>query len=159
MIMKNLSDSVEKEIEARGMTPRPHWHFLLKRSVFWSLAVSSIVIGASAFSIADYVFFDNEGTSVAGILESPLGDVLQSVPFIWLFIFGLFCAVTYVGLRNTRSGYKYQTVGVVLSVLVVTIGLGMMLNLFDFGQAAHYYLLSHTSFYDALIHSSDDLAK
>ncbi len=157
MPMNDFSDSVEKEIEARGMTPRPRWHFLLKRSVFWSLAVSSVLIGAVAFSVADYVFFDNEGLSSSALLDTPLEVIVQGVPFVWLFIFVLFCFVTYVGLRNTRSGYKYRTIGVVFGVLAATIGLGLILNLFDFGQAVHYYLLNNTSFYDALIHSSDDL--
>lgn len=157
MTMKNFSDRVEKEIEGRGMIPRPRWHFLLKRSVFWSLAISSVCIGAIAFSVADYVFFDNEGLSPSALLDTPLEVIVQGVPFAWLFIFGLFCVVSYVGLRHTRTGYKYRTIGVVLGVLVATVGLGLVLNLFDFGQGVHYYFLNHTSFYDALVHSSDDL--
>lgn len=157
MTMNDFSDSVEKEIEAKGMVPRPRWHFLLKRSVFWSLAVASVVVGAIAFSVADYVFLDNEGLSPSALLDTPLEVIVQDVPFVWLFIFGLFCFATYVGLRNTRSGYKYRTAGIVLVVLVATIGLALILNLFDFGQAVHYYLLNHTSFYQALIHSNDDL--
>ena len=139
------------------MTPRPRWHFLVKRSVFWSLAIASVLIGAMAFSVADYVFFDNEGISTATLLESPLEGVVQSIPFVWLLAFGLFCIATYVGLRHTRTGYKYRTVEVVGTVLVLTIGLGLILNHFDFGQAVHYFLLNHTSFYDAVIHSREDL--
>lgn len=155
--MNDFYDTLEKEIEARGMTPRPRWHFLLKRSVFWSLAVLSVFFGAIAYSVADYVFFDNEGQSMATLIESPLEGILQSIPIVWLIVFGLFCVVTYAGLRLTRSGYKYRTAKVVLAVLALTIGLGLILNLFDFGQGVHYYLLNHTGFYDALIHSSDDL--
>lgn len=155
--MNDLSEIVEKEIEARGMSPRPRWHFLLKRSVLWSLAVSSILIGAVSYSVANYVFFDNEGLSPSVLLDTPLEVIVQNVPFIWLLLFGLFCVATYVGLRNTRSGYKYQTAGVVLAVLVATISLGQALNYFDFGQAVHRYLLNNTAFYDMLIHSSEDL--
>lgn len=157
MPMNDFSDTIDKEIEARGVTPRPRWHFLLKRSVFWSLAVASVLIGAVAFSVADYVFFDNEGLSPSALLDTPLEIIVQGVPFVWLFIFGLFCVVTYFGLRHTRTGYKYRTAGVVIAVLGVTIGFGMFLNQFDFGQGVHYYLLNHTSFYDALVHSSDDI--
>ncbi len=156
MTMNDFSKSVEKEIEARGTTPRPRWHFLLKRSIFWTLAIGSIVSGAVAFSVADYIFFDNEGLGIATLLESPLEGIIQSVPIIWLLLFVLFCVMTYVGLRNTRAGYRYHTAGVVLLVLFLTVCLGFILNLFDFGQGIHYYLLNHTSFYDALIRSSDD---
>ncbi len=154
--MNDFSEKLEKEIETRGLIPRPRWHFLLKRSVFYSFAVASILIGAIAFSVADYVFFDNEGISATVLLESPLEGIIQSIPFIWLFFFFLFCLVTYVGLRHTRTGYKYRTIGIILSVLIVTIGLGLILNVFDFGQGVHYYLLNHTGFYDALIYSNDD---
>ncbi len=157
MPMNDFSKNIEKEIEARGMTPRPRWHFFLKRSVSWSLAIISVLIGAMAFSVADYVFFDNEGLNPAALLDTPLEVIVQGIPFVWLFIFGLFCIVTYIGLRNTRSGYKYRTLGVAFAVLLATIGLGLVLNVFDFGQGVHYYLLHHTSFYDALIRSNDDL--
>jgi glucan phosphoethanolaminetransferase (alkaline phosphatase superfamily) len=156
-IMNDLSKQVVEEIEARGMTPRPRWHFLIRRSVFWTLAVVSVLVGAVAFSVADYVFFDNEGVSVAVLLESPLEGIIQTIPFVWLFAFGLFAASAYLSLRHTRSGYRYRTAGVVLTVLVVTVALSIVLNLFDFGQGVHYFLLNHTSFYDALIHSNDDV--
>ena len=157
MAMDNFSQGIEEAIEARGVAPRPRWHFLFKRSVFWSLALASIFFGAIAFSVADYIFFDNEGVSSAALLESPLEGIIQSVPVLWLVIFALFAGVTFVGFRNTRSGYQYQTIRVVLGVIGLTIGLGLILNLFDFGQGVHYYLLNHASFYDAMVHSSDDM--
>lgn len=156
MAMDNFSQSVEEAIEARGVAPRPRWHFLFKRSVFWSLALASIFFGAIAFSIADYIFFDNEGVSSAVLLESPLEGIMQSVPLLWLVVFGLFAGVTFVSFRNTRSGYQHRTTAVVLTVTALTIGLGFILNMFDFGQGVHYYLLNHTSFYDAMVQSSDD---
>lgn len=154
--MNDISDSIEREIEARGMNPRPRWHFLLKRSIFWTLAVTSVMSGAVAFSVADYIFFDNEGISIATLLESPFEGVIHSVLFVWLLVLGLFCVTTYIGFRYTRTGYRYHTAGVVASVLAATIGLGLILNQFDFGQGVHYYLLNHTSLYGAFTHSSDD---
>ena len=108
--MNDFPESIEKEIEARGVLPRPRWHFLFRRSVMWILAVASVLSGAVAFSVADYVFFDNEGISVATLLQSPLEGVIRSVPFIWLLAFGLFCATTYVGLRHTRTGYRTASI-------------------------------------------------
>lgn len=156
MSMNDFSQHIEEAIEARGMTPRPRWHFLFKRSVFWSLALISILLGAIAFSVADYIFFDNEGVSPAVLLESPLEGIVQSVPVLWILIFGLFVGVTFFGFRNTRTGYQYRTFAVAVGVVVLTIVLGLILSLFDFGQGVHYYLLHNTSFYDALIFSNDD---
>lgn len=154
--MTDFSKQVIEEIHVRGVTPRPRWHFLVKRSVFWSLAVLSIVVGAVAFAVADYVFFDSEGISTAVLLESPLEGIINSIPFVWLFVFGLFTASAYLGLRHTRSGYRYRTAAAITGVIVLTISLGLALNALDFGQAIHGYLIQHTTFYDPLIHSRED---
>jgi amino acid transporter len=155
--MYNFSEQVVREIEARNVTPVPRWHFLLRRSVFWTLAILSTIIGGIAYSVADYVFFDNEGVSVKTLLESPLEGIIQTIPFVWLSIFGLFAVSAYLSLRKTRSGYRYRTFVAILVVIITAVILGIILNSFDFGQAVHYFLLNHTSFYDAIIHSNDDL--
>ena len=156
-IMDNFSKQIVTEIEARGVSPLPRWHFLVRRSVFWSLAVLSVLVGAVAFSVADYVFFDNEGISIKVLLESPLEGILQTIPFLWLAVFGLFVVSASLSFRHTRTGYRYRTGVAVLGVVVVAILLGTVLNIFDFGQGVHYFLLNHTTFYDALIRSSDDI--
>lgn len=157
--MTDFSKQVIEEIQARGVTPTPRWHFLLKRSVFWTLAIVSILVGATAFAIGDYVFFDTEGVSTAALLESPLEGIVNSIPFIWLLVFGLFTASAYLGLRHTRTGYRYRAPAAIAGVLLVSIMLGLVLNLLDFGQAAHDYLMQHTAFYDSLIHSREDVGK
>lgn len=154
--MNDFSDEVVREIESRGVLPRPRWQFLVRRSVFWTLALLSVLLGAAAFAVADYVFFDNEGISAKVLLESPLEQVLQAIPVLWLVAFALFLASAFTSLRYTRTGYRHRTAGAVFGTIAVTICLGLLLNTFDFGQAVHSYLLSHTSFYNALIHSRDD---
>jgi amino acid transporter len=153
---EQLPQNIIDEIEKRGLTPRPRWNFLLKRWVFWSLAVVSIFIGAIAVAVAVYVYLDNDGVGTAALLETPLEDILLSIPFIWLFVLALFTVSAYLGLRHTRTGYRYKTTKAVLGVIIVSICLGVLLSIFDFGQTVHHYLLDHTPFYDALIHSSDD---
>jgi hypothetical protein len=156
-IMDDISQRVEKEIETRGLVPTPRWHFLVRRSVFWTLAVASVLVGGVAFSVGNYIFFDNEGISTAALLESPLEGVIQTIPFVWLFAFGLFVASAYLSLKHTRTGYRYGIARAVLAVIAISICLGILLDTLDFGQAVHYFLLNNTSFYDAVVHSSDDI--
>lgn len=152
-----LPHHIIEEIEKRGLKPRPRLHFLIRRGVFWSLAGISVFSGAMAFAVAIYVFFDNEGISSATLLETPLETILQSVPLLWLLITGLFTASAYLGLRHTTTGYRYKTARMVCGVIVTSVCLGFLLNGLDFGQTIHDYLQHHTNFYDALIHSRDDL--
>ena len=152
-----FSDHIVEEIALRGIAPKPRWHFLVTRTAFWLLACISVLIGSIAFAVAEYVFFDNDGMSIALMEKSSIYDIAQSIPFVWLVVLGLFTASSYLGFRHTRSGYKYATALVVLVSITLSVLFGLALNTVDFGQRAHEYLLHNTSFYDALIHSSDDV--
>jgi hypothetical protein len=157
--MTDFSKQVIEEIGTRGVTPKPRWHFLVKRSVFWTLALLSTLIGGLAFAIGDYVFFDNEAAGAAGLLETPLEGFIRSIPFIWLVVFGLFAASAYLGLRHTKTGYRYRTAVALAVVIILSISAGLILNALDFGQAGHDYLMRNTTIYDPLIHSREDREK
>jgi type IV secretory pathway VirB2 component (pilin) len=156
-VNEQLPQNIIHEIEKRGLTPRSRFHFLLKRSVFWWLAAVSTLIGGIAVAVGLYVFFDNDGVGTTALLETPLEGILQSIPFVWLFILVLFTVSANLSIRHTKTGYRYKTAKAVVIVIILSICLGVVLNLLDFGQMAHKYLLNHTSFYDPLIHSRDDL--
>lgn len=154
--MDNFSENIVKEIEARGAVPKPRWHFLLKRSVFWIFAIVSVGIGAVAFAAGQYIFFDNDGASFAQFRDTPIQDIFMGIPYIWLAVLGLFIASAYFGFRHTRKGYRYATVGVVVAAILASIVIGFLLNEFDVGVNVHKYLLRNTTLYDPLIHSSED---
>lgn len=138
--------------------PKPRWHFLLKRVVFWTLAGLSVVIGGIAASVASYVFLDNDGLGTLGqpTLQDALRDFARSIPYVWLCVLGLFAASAFFWFRQTRKGYRYATAIVVGAVIGLSFGLGFILDMFDFGHTVHKYLLSNTTVYDLLIHSSED---
>lgn len=156
--MENFSEHIVQEIAERGASPKPRWHFLLKRSVFWTLAGLSIAVGGIAVSVASYVFFDNDGLA-AFQNSSPQEALLvlaRSIPYVWIFVLGLFTASAYFGFRRTRKGYRHATAMVVGAAIIFSLLFGLVLDTIDFGQKVHTYLLSHTSIYDVLIHSSED---
>jgi tryptophan-rich sensory protein len=155
--MPALSENIVAELEARHAVPKPTWHFRAVRSAFWLLAISSTLIGGVAFAVASFVFLDNDGLSVAVLEKSSIYDIAQTIPFFWLILLGLFTASAYHGFRHTRKGYRFATIRVVLVVMATSVVLGMLLNTVDFGQHVHRYLLLHTGYYDALIHSREDL--
>ncbi len=148
--MEDLSQNILKELESRGTTPKPRWHFLFMRGLFWLLATASVVVGGIAFSVGWYVFFDNDGLHVT------ISNVLQVIPYIWIIVLATFIVCAYFGFRQTRKGYRYSASLVVGLLLAASIALGLILDTWDVGQTAHKYLLTHTNFYDALIHSSED---
>lgn len=155
--MDDFTKEVVSEIHKRGITPRPLSYFLLRRSVFWVLAVFSIVFGALALSVAHFVFFDNEQIRSATLLASPLKWILGGTPILWLLLFGLFVASAYLSLKKTRTGYRYGAGTAIAWVGGLTVVLALVLISLDFGGAVYTFLTEHISFWDALKQSSDDL--
>ncbi len=49
--MNKLPQHIIEEIEKRRLAPRPRFHFLLKRGVFWTLAFLASVLGGIALTI------------------------------------------------------------------------------------------------------------
>lgn len=158
--MTDFSENVITMLDERKVEPRPRWHFLLKRSVFWPLAALSVLVGGVAVSVALYIFFDNDGLLLSGdrAFQEAVLDIAQSIPYIWFAVLGLFTTSTYLIFRRTRKGYRYATARVVGVAIVASVVLGILLDAFDFGQAVHKYLLANTTAYDMLIRSSEDAA-
>lgn len=154
--MNELSDAILKKLQSTGVTPTPRWHFLLKRSVFWTLAGMSVMIGSIACAVGIFVFIDNNEVLPVAMEQSQIADAAQNIPFIWLGVLILFTICAYMGFRNTRTGYRYATVKVILAVILASVMFGLVLDEFDFGRRTHEFLLSHTQFYDSMIHSRDD---
>ena len=148
--MHDLSENIIKELEDRGAHPKPRWYFVLMRSLFWLLAIISTTVGAVAFSVAWYVFFDNDGLHVT------LQNMFRVIPYIWLVVLTLFVVAAYLGFRQTRKGYRYAGPLILALILAGSIGGGLLLDTIDGGQKVHTYLLRDTDFYDGLIYSSDD---
>jgi uncharacterized membrane protein YidH (DUF202 family) len=129
---------IVREITSRGAVPTPRWRFFVSRGMLWLLAVISVLVGGVAFAVAEFVFLDNDG--ISKLQSSSILDIAQSIPFLWLAILAFFSAGAYYSFRHTRRGYKYATLHVVTVVIVLSLALGLVLNIFDFGQYIHQLL-------------------
>lgn len=148
--MENFSQTIIKELEARGATPRPRLYFVFIRGLLLVLSVISATVGGIAFSVGWYVFFDNDG------LHITLGNMFRIIPYVWILVLVAFVILAYFGFKHTRKGYKYDAKWVFGLILVASITLGMIFDSYDIGQKIHKYLLHNTNFYNAIIHSSED---
>jgi heme/copper-type cytochrome/quinol oxidase subunit 2 len=162
--MPNISpDKIIDEIEKRNVVPIPRWHFILKRAVFWVLALISVVTGAISMATAIYVFFDNDYiVDRAGIEklfeQRPLVEVIvQSIPYVWLLALALFIIVAYYGFRHTRKGYRYPMVRVIGGSLLLSVLLCGILDAFDIGKQVHRYLIDNIRGYGSLVYTNDVL--
>lgn len=151
--MTNLERKVMDQIEKRGLTPRPYAYFLAKRSVFWSLAVVSIILGAVSVALTLYSVRYSIATGGATLDEIPLDDLFDKLPFVWLAVLPLFVGSTYFAVTRTRRGYRLRTSIIVAGALAASLVLGGLLDLFDVGVRTHRFLDAHVPGYQRMVRS------
>ncbi|NTV93160.1 MAG: hypothetical protein HGA72_07845 [Chlorobiaceae bacterium] len=154
-------DLILNEIEKRKVVPIPKWHFLLRRSVFWILAVISVITGSISMATAIYVFFDqdfvvDQANIIRFLDQQPLvEDVIVSIPYLWLTVLVLFVLVANFGFRHTKKGYRYPMFRVIAGSLLLSLLLSGLMNLFDVGHIIHRYLIENVRAYDRLIYANE----
>jgi hypothetical protein len=154
--MTDLERRILDQIEKRGLAPRPYAFFLAKRSVFWTLAVLSVVLGAVAVAVMIHGAFDVLATGERGLDEMPFEDLFESLPFVWLVLLALFVASALFGVYNTKRGYRYRARRVAFGAVLASAILGALLHRFDVGRQIHRYLNAHVPAYERLVRSRED---
>ncbi|MCL5017283.1 MAG: hypothetical protein M1155_01290 [Patescibacteria group bacterium] len=149
-----LSNQIVEEIEKQKLTPKPRLHFLLKRSVLWFLAILASAIGAVAFSIIIFIFFDHDAEAAKYLHQSLIQEIMLSIPYIWILVFAAFIWVTKYSVHHTKTGYRYTTAKIIGIVLIINISLGLVLNAFDLGTKINDFLSDTIPYYDSLIYTS-----
>ncbi len=158
---KFSSDLILDEIEKRKVVPIPRWHFLLRRSVFWVLAVFSVITGSISMATAIYVFVDHDfvvdHANINRFLDQQplIEDIIVSIPYLWLVAMVLFVLVAYYGLRHTRKGYRYPTLRLIAGSMLLSLLLSGLLNLFDVGLIIHRYLIENVRAYGRLVYTNE----
>ena len=131
---KQLSENIIGIIDERNLTPIPHWHFLLKRSVFWTIAGFAVLLGGLAVSIIIFVYFDHDTEGMIYLNQSLVDNMLITIPYFWLVSLALLIALTHISIRHTKGGYRYGVLRVAAVALIVSLALGFVFDEFDVGK-------------------------
>lgn len=151
-----LPEKIIEEIKKQGIEPRPRWQFLLKRSVLWSLAIFSTVLGGIAIAIIIFTFIDHDAGVRVYLKESAVDDILLSIPYFWLATLAILTGVTKYAVRHTKFGYRYATARIIAAVLIGSTLFGIALNAIDIGERVQDFLVETVPAYDALTYTSKD---
>lgn len=138
--MSDLSRKILQEIERRRLTPRPYAYFLARRSVFWTLAGVSILLGGVSVALAIFAMTDFAETGGRNFDDMPFDDIAEGLPAVWLACFLAFIVSAFLGLSNTKRGYRYRPSRVIALAALASIGLGLVLHGLDAGRLAHRFL-------------------
>jgi hypothetical protein len=154
----DLAKKVLESIEKGGLAPRPYAYFLAKRSVFWTLAALSILLGAVSVAVLIFATQDYLATGGRGFDEMPLDDVFEYLPYVWLATLAAFLASAYYAMRHTPGGYRYKTWQLLSAALAICGALGVALHAADAGRRVHGFLSRTVPAYDSITRSPAKVA-
>jgi hypothetical protein len=145
--MTDLEQKVLDTIRQRNLAPRPYYLFLARRSVFFSLAAISILLGAVSAAVLFFAVADYYATNWRLLDNLPLDDLILSIPVLWLILMPVFVASAFFSLRQTPRGYRFRAGTIIVWCLAASLGLGAVLHFLDVGQRISGYLIAHVDWY------------
>lgn len=147
--MTDLERKILATIQSRGLAPKPAYQFLAKRSVFWALALVSVVLGGLNFAVLLFVIDDYFSTGWRILDNIHYNEALLALPLVWLVLAGLLVTSAIFGLRHTRRGFRFKTSHMIVIVVGVSLLLGVMLHASSAGKALHTHLSNRFETYRA----------
>ena len=151
-----LPEKIMEEIKKQGIEPRPRWHFLLKRSVLWSLAAIATIFGGIAVAVIIFIFIDHDANARAYLNESIFIDLLETIPYLWFGTLLLLIGITQYVIRHTKSGYRYTAARIVGTVVVSSVVIGIVLSALEVGERVQDFFVERAPNYDKITNTSKD---
>ncbi len=153
---ENISENIIKTIDERKLRPILRSRFLLKRSVFWTIASLAVLFGGVAVSIIIFLFFNFDTEGMTYLNQSVVKNILLIIPYVWLLSLGLLLFITRVSIRHTKYGYRYGVMRVMGIALAISLVLGFVFDEFDLGKNINEFLNESIPYYNSLVYTSED---
>ncbi len=118
---KNISQIVLEKIQGEGLKPISKKFFSIKKVLFWSAVVISLIIGAFTFSLVLSGLFNNDWD-----LFNKFGFnfILRTLPYFWLISLIIFIILGEYYYRKTLLGYRHTIIVVVGAYMASSIIFG-----------------------------------
>jgi hypothetical protein len=144
-----LSERVLATIQEEHVEPKPRWYFLLREWVVWVVALVALVLGSIATALTLYIR-DASRFIERQVELSNLASVFHAIPAIWVVLFAVGVFYTVYALRETKRGYKWNPLWLVMGALALSIGLGASAFAMGAGEPIDRYLISNAPMYKPL---------
>jgi hypothetical protein len=90
----------------------------------WFLWFFSVLFGALAVAVTLYVLMNHQYALYEATHNNLFTFIIEVLPFLWLFIFGLMTLVAIYNLRHTSRGYRYPVSVILASSLLLSLAGG-----------------------------------
>lgn len=105
--MENSDQLIEK-MKLQNIKPKPGWHYTAKTIFSWFAFITSVLLGAFAFSIVLFSIQQIEFDLIAHMSHSYIEFLMGLVPFFWIISLIVFLIIAMVGIKNSKKGYKFS---------------------------------------------------
>jgi uncharacterized membrane protein YidH (DUF202 family) len=131
--MNNTGQEILDKIKEQGIQPKKRWEFLFKDYILWIFFSLAIILGSLASSVTIFMFKHAAWTSNVPNFH-PLKRLLIVLPLFWLISLAVFSILAWYDFKNTKRGYKYHPLLIVLFSIIVSIVLGLGIYLVGLGE-------------------------
>lgn len=149
--MTELTQKTLSKIKKEGIKFIPKWQFLAKEWFMWLTFLASVLVGAVAGSIIIYRVLNNEWELAPYLAGSLSGFILITLPYFWIALFIAFILLADYQFKQTKEGYKYQFVWILILNIVLSLGLGTILYKGDFSEKIEAAFENYVPYYGKLV--------
>lgn len=126
--MTDLSKKTFQIIEKNKINPYPKSYFFFRRSVIWTLFLVSVLFGSVASGIAIYQLKQTEWELLKYFSHDLYRYMFIAIPYFWILFLSGFTGFIYYYFRRLGKGYRYNSIIVIISSLILSVTGGTILN-------------------------------
>ena len=125
--MKDFSKNILGKIKKEKILPIPKWNFVFKKSFIWILFVISVALGGFAFGSILEQIRTMEWDIHPRVTTNLASFIFLTLPYLWILFMLGFSILAYYYLRHTSKGYRYNTILIINSSVLISVLFGTAL--------------------------------
>jgi len=157
--MKDFSKNILGKIKTEKIKPISKWNFIFKKSFIWSMFGFSVVLGGFAFGSILTQISTTEWEIRHQVTKSLMHFLFLTLPYFWIVFMLGFSALAYYYLRHTSKGYKYSTLLIINSSLLISVLFGTILFATGISEKMEDTFQEHSPFYREILDQRTHLWK
>lgn len=147
--MTDLSKNTLQIIERNNINPYPKSYFFFKRSVIRTLFFISVMLGSVASGVALYQLKQTDWELLRYFSNDLFRYLFIAIPYFWIFFLSGFTGFIYYYFRRLGKGYRYNSIVVILSSVILSVTGGLILNESVIPIRLESLMEQHFAFYES----------
>lgn len=148
---KKFDEKLLGAIKEQKIKPRPKWAFTLKNFSIWLAGFLSLILGSVAISLIFYMVRFDEFDIYRQAGNGFLKIMFLSLPIFWMIFLAIFIVFVYLNIKNTKKGYRYPTIRIIIYSLSASLFLGIIFANLGLGKTVDGILGRRAPYYDRFI--------